>query len=173
MALQVSSHRCECGCGEFTLIARQTKPEHGHVKGQPFRFKGGHQRRLLSAKDYPMVSVRGRTMGAHLVRAVRALGKPLPAHAEVHHADLSKRADAPLVICQDTAYHQLLHIRTRVLRAGGNPNTQRLCQTCGCLKSVAEFVKVKAPCGVRAKCKACCNVQQAAARRRRRDRGAA
>jgi hypothetical protein len=54
----------------------------------------------------------------------------LPSSAHVHHADGSKRPDAPLVICQDAAYHLLLHVRTRVLKAGGNPNTERLCCHC-------------------------------------------
>jgi hypothetical protein len=35
-----------------------------------------------------------------------------------------------LVICQDAKYHKLLHVRARVLRAGGNPNSQRICPTC-------------------------------------------
>lgn len=36
---------CECGCGEPTLLARQTKPAIGVVKGQPQRFALGHARR--------------------------------------------------------------------------------------------------------------------------------
>jgi len=63
----------------------------------------------------------------HRVVAEKALGKPLPLQAEVHHADLTKSIDSPLVICQDSEYDKLLHTRTTVLRAGGNPNTDSWC----------------------------------------------
>jgi hypothetical protein len=57
----------------------------------------------------------------------------------VHHADGSRRDDAPLVICQDAAYHKLLHVRMRVREAGGNPDTDRICYTCKAVKPVAAF----------------------------------
>lgn len=75
----------------------------------------------------------------HRLRAERALGKPLPAGAQVHHADGSKSPDAPLVICQDRAYHALLHHRMRILRAGGDPNTQKICSRCKAMKLRADF----------------------------------
>ena len=67
----------------------------------------------------------------HIERAEKALGKPLPPGAVVHHADGTKGDDAPLVICQDQGYHGLLHRRMRIVRAGGNPNTDSLCRECG------------------------------------------
>ena len=69
---------------------------------------------------------------AHRIVADRALGKPLPPGAEVHHVDGNKQNNAPtnLVICESRSYHRLLHVRTRVLRAGGDPNTQRFCWKC-------------------------------------------
>lgn len=68
----------------------------------------------------------------HTVVAEKALGKPLPKGAIVHHVngDGLDNRHANLVICQDTKYHALLHVRTRVLRAGGNPNTDRVCVMC-------------------------------------------
>lgn len=36
---------CECGCGERTPIATQTRRDCGHIKGQPIRFINGHNRR--------------------------------------------------------------------------------------------------------------------------------
>ena len=36
---------CECGCGEATGIADRNDPKWGWVRGQPVRFKRGHQGR--------------------------------------------------------------------------------------------------------------------------------
>lgn len=85
------------------------------------------------------MSVRHKSELVHRQRAERALGHPLPATAMVHHADGSKRVDAPLVICQDAAYHGLLHARMRVKAAGGNPNTDKLCSRCRQPKPFDQF----------------------------------
>ena len=54
----------------------------------------------------------------HILIAEKALGKPLPKGAEVHH--YGKRNDnTKLVICQDHAYHMLLHRRMRAIEACG------------------------------------------------------
>lgn len=68
----------------------------------------------------------------HRVIAERALGKPLPPRACVHHVnhDGMENRGSNLVICEDTKYHSLLHQRERVLRHGGNPNTERWCSIC-------------------------------------------
>jgi DNA-binding MarR family transcriptional regulator len=101
------------------------------------------------ADDYPCpctqryvaVHRNGRSDWQHREIAEKALGKPLPEGAEVHHIDGTKRnnANRNLVICQDRAYHALLHVRARVVRAGGDPNTQRLCGRCKQLKPLSEF----------------------------------
>lgn len=79
---------------------------------------------------YPEQAVRGRSVRIHRIRAEHALGRPLPNGCEVHHADLTRSIDSPLVICQDHAYHFLLHRRTRVVRAGGNPDLDSFCTVC-------------------------------------------
>ena len=53
----------------------------------------------------------------HRERAAAALGKPLPAGAEVHHHTYDGH-NSQLVICQDSAYHHLLHSRMRRLGYG-------------------------------------------------------
>ena len=77
----------------------------------------------------------------HRLIAAEALGHPLLKGAEVHHVDGDKANNAHrnLVICQDRAYHLLLHARARILRAGGNPNTQRICVDCKTLRSNSDF----------------------------------
>lgn len=67
----------------------------------------------------------------HIVIAEAALGKPLPPKAVVHHHN-KNRADnrnQNLVICNDTAYHSLLHTRMEAMAATGNPNFRR-CNLC-------------------------------------------
>lgn len=77
----------------------------------------------------------------HKVIAERAIGRYLPLGAEIHHVDENplNNANSNLVICQDRAYHKLLHKRARIVRAGGNPNTQRICSSCKQIKDVCEF----------------------------------
>jgi hypothetical protein len=77
----------------------------------------------------------------HILVAESALGKPLPVGAEVHHVDEDTKNNRPsnLVICQDVAYHKLLHVRARIVRAGGNPNTDSICSTCGLVKPLDQF----------------------------------
>ena len=60
--------------------------------------------------------------------AEKALGKPLPKGAEIHH--YGKRDDnTKLVICQDQAYHKLLHRRMRAIKACGHASWRK-CQYC-------------------------------------------
>lgn len=91
--------------------------------------------------QYQQVSHGGRGVGVHVAIAETALGKRLPRGAEVHHVDGDKdnNRNANLVICQDNTYHKLLHIRAEVVRAGGNPNTNRVCRPCGQCKPLGAF----------------------------------
>lgn len=137
---------CECGCGAATRPARQSDSKRGYVKGQPYRFVPGHNQRLKRRTDggyfavYAPQTIAG-TKTVHSLIAERALGRPLPRGAEVHHVDGNRQnnAHANLVICQDKAYHKLLHVRARIVRAGGNPNTEKICCACQRLKALGEF----------------------------------
>jgi hypothetical protein len=56
----------------------------------------------------------------HVLIAEKALGKPLPKGAVVHHVDrdsMNNNTKSPwnLVVCPDQAYHLLLHARVRAL----------------------------------------------------------
>jgi len=67
----------------------------------------------------------------HIANAEKALGKPLPEKAVVHHVDgnPANNANSNLVICQDHTYHMLLHRRARALKECGDPN-KRICVYC-------------------------------------------
>lgn len=102
---------------------------------------------------------------AHVLIAEKALGHELPAGAEVHHVNEDGRdnRNCNLVICQDKAYHKLLHRRARIVRAGGNPNSQRMCSRCRRLRLLAEMSSVRGV--VQGTCLACC-AERTEARRR-------
>lgn len=164
---------CQCGCGETTTPAHQTDARRGYVKGQPQRFLPGHnQRRSTLQGLYRQVRAVGHPRASkigivyeHVIIAERALGRYLPDGVEVHHVNSDGRDNRPtnLVICQDRAYHKLLHVRTRVLKAGGNPNTERVCSICRQPKPFAAFFRRQSsPDGVDRCCREC---------RRERDRG--
>ena len=79
----------------------------------------------------------------HTIIAERAVGHPLPATVHVHHFDFdeSNNANSNLVICQDSAYHMILHARQRIKAAGGNPDTQLMCLSCKAVKDDDGFCR--------------------------------
>lgn len=164
---------CECGCGQETKLIPRNRWFQGVAKNTPNRFIWGHHRRGNSTPRKPDVEYRstaagGRRITLHRLRAERALGKTLPKGAVVHHADGSKREDAPLVICQDERYHQLLHARMRVKAAGGDPNTDAFCGQCGQAKHRALFSKhARMVFGVANACFSCEAIRRANMRRKR------
>lgn len=138
---------CQCGCGQRTTVATKTFNRRGFRKGEFCRFVSGHTRRTNPTRgSYRSAVSYGRKSYAHVAVAEAALGKRLPKGAEVHHVDGDRTNDenTNLVICQNRAYHQLLHVRARVLKAGGDPNTQRICSTCQRPRDFSEFTKATA-----------------------------
>lgn len=123
--------------------------------------------RQVSAPWHPKASSSG-CVYEHVLVAERALGRFLPNGAEVHHADENPRhnANRNLVICQDKAYHKLLHARARVVRLGGDPDAQRICSLGQHLAPFSAFNR-RSACvgtGLQSACRACMET----ARRRRK-----
>ena len=114
---------CECGCGKEAGVYKQTILRVGAHRGQPKRFYHGSHSKTVLAKDYRCKGYKeitvspGNSKRLHVALAEKALGKPLPKGAQVHHMNGTK--EGPIVICQDAAYHKLLHVRMRALAACG------------------------------------------------------
>jgi hypothetical protein len=153
---------CQCGCGERTRLAPQTNKKLGWVKGQPIKFIVGHWAKLKWKGQAPhnwnggvsQVGKKGRERGyldilmpkhhrahghgyvfLHTLIAESALGKPLPREVVIHHHTIKQ-----LVICQDQAYHSLLHKRTRALRSCGHADWWK-CVECKEYDSLDNLVK--------------------------------
>ena len=147
---------CECGCGETTSVVKKTRTKEGVKRGESRRFVYGHCARVRPCTGYSSRGTHQHGKHTHRMLAERALGHPLPDGAVVHHADCSKAANSPLVICQDRRYHALLHLRTRILRAGFSPNTHGWCTYCKTFKPREDFSpSAKRNSGVHGGCKAC------------------
>jgi hypothetical protein len=92
-------------------------------------------------RSYRSVRVGCKNDNEHRVIAERVLGRRLPHGVEVHHWDDNGRNNEGrnLVICQDKAYHKLIHKRQRILRLGGDPNKEWWCSFCSKLRPINLF----------------------------------
>lgn len=86
---------------------------------------------MVLAETHPRADTRGFVM-EHILVVEKAIGRYLVAPEEVHHFNKIKadNANVNLVLCPDRAYHQLLHRRYRIVLAGGNPETDKICMVC-------------------------------------------
>jgi hypothetical protein len=123
-------------------LATQSVTRFGYVIGQPQRHIRGHTIRKKDTKagsnkytkvyvpGHPHANRRGEIY-EHVLIAERALGKPLPPQCVVHHVDERKdnNRNDNLVICQDIAYHILLHQRMRAYKASGHADWKK-CPYC-------------------------------------------
>ena len=64
----------------------------------------------------------------HIIIAEKALGKPLPKGVEIHHHG-AKDDQSQIVICENHAYHCLLHLRMKSIKACGHASWRK-CQFC-------------------------------------------
>ena len=92
--------------------------------------RNGYHKRCINAKATPV----------HREIAEKMTGIKLPKGSIVHHVDENRLNNDPsnLVICQDIAYHCLLHARMRAFKATGDP-TARPCCRCGRYDSIENL----------------------------------
>ncbi len=166
---------CQCGCGEPAPIANRNSTKRGYVKGQPKRFIRGHVGNMNPKRDlytrsindsgyavryvpsHPRASKPNGRVREHILVAEQALGKPLPARAEVHHINgvRDDNRHSNLVICQDHAYHMSIHRHARIKAAGGDPFTDAICRRCG-VRPLTAFYNTR----WKSFCKPCSWLQQ-------------
>jgi HNH endonuclease len=137
---------CACGCGNRVKGHRQwgvgkiiwnkyfsQRCPKGKQVGTKDKVVAARGYIFLYMPDHP--HARGLYVPEHAVIAETALGRILPGGAEVHHVDENRQNNANnnLVICQNRAYHMLLHQRTDALKACGDASFRKchLCQVYG------------------------------------------
>jgi hypothetical protein len=94
----------------------------------------------------------------HVRIVVKAIGHALPVGARIHHVNdvENDNRNNNLCVLQDDAEHKQLHMRRRVLRAGGDPFAQQFCSRCGNVKSFEHFHRRSdMRLGRRSICKSC------------------
>src|ERR1700738_3391808 len=91
---------------------------------------GSHGYRVLFAPGSQYADRHGYVL-EHAMVAGMALGRPLPTGAQVHHVNEVKTDNRGenLVVCQDHAYHMLLHQRAAAIAACGHADWRK-CAYC-------------------------------------------
>ena len=129
---------CECGCGEKTGIASQSKTSRGWVIGEPKRFIRGHngwkggrhlQKNgntsyvLIHKPEHPRRNRDGYVM-EHIVVAEEVFGCPLPPGSIVHHVDGDglNNDKSNLMVFNSNATHIRFHAMQRRLGREKNAN---------------------------------------------------
>ena len=142
---QVPKGFCQCGCGRKTTVSPKTAVKYGYVKGEPRKYIHGHNIKSKSGQlyrvkhlGYWIIKFPGHHRACpngyvkeHILIAEKALGKPLPPGAEVHHINGIKDDNnrGNLIICQNKTYHRLLEQRMEALKACGHAHWRK-CKYC-------------------------------------------
>lgn len=119
---------CECGCGQqvknrFISGHNKNGSQNPNWKGGSFMGAGNSKYKLIYSPGHSRCCIGNHVLEQILI-AEKALGKPLPPKAVVHH-----HTPTQLVVCQDQAYHMLIHKRTKAYNECGHANWLK-CRYC-------------------------------------------
>lgn len=143
---------CQCGCGRPTSIEKNRGAR--VPVGAPRLYARGHGQKtsgrpskkreryaLVSQRNHPRAHANNGVVLEHILVVERALGHALPPGACVHHVNHIRKDNRPenLVVCQDAAYHSLLHRRERAYLACGDANAIP-CDTCHVYAKPQELI---------------------------------
>lgn len=122
----INEHRAPCkveGCHGLSrwegMCAAHVMRWKRHGRLHLVRAPDGEGRPRTSA-GYILLTREGKRVYEHIYLAEKALGKPLPKGAVVHHVNECPWDNTPsnLVVCPDQSYHRLLHQRAKLLAKG-------------------------------------------------------
>ena len=102
-------------------------PEHPLFTGRTISVRGYVR---VRCDGHPRADRNGFVL-EHILVVEQVLGRYLEACHPIHHVNENRQDNRPsnLVVCQDNAYHRLLHVRLKAREACGNPN-YRQCLFC-------------------------------------------
>ena len=126
---------CECGCGQIVnkrfVRGHNLKVYHSSKYAKGISFDRGRIMILVRGDKKHPRSIGYGYVYRHILIAEKALGKSILRPIVVHHIDGDKTNDdnSNLVICENQAYHVLLHKRTNAYAACGHANWEK-CQFC-------------------------------------------
>ena len=138
---------CQCGCGKKTWISTVTNRNKGYIKEVPVDYLLGHKSKgnnhprwrgglPIESEGYKLIynrnhpKSRNGRIREHILVCEKALGRPVPEGKVTHHFP-DKTKFTHLVLCENDAYHILLHLRYRALKESGHKDWRRCC---GCKK---------------------------------------
>jgi len=123
--------KCQCECGNTTFVTAYNlvsghSKSCGCMKGKAKKSGYKHISNgyvMIKMPTHPHSDHHG-YVREHVIVAEEIFGRKLNHPEHVHHADGDEMNNTPsnLVICNDMAYHKLLHKRQRALSSCGNVN---------------------------------------------------
>ena len=130
---------CECGCGLVVKNRfrrghqiRVKNPSSGLFGQNSKSWKGGRYCNdqgywMILIPDHPRSTSNG-YVREHIAMAERALGKPLPEKAQIHHYGCVTNNNK-IVICENQEYHRLIEMRQDALKYSGKARNRK-CKFC-------------------------------------------